>query len=101
MMKNFKISTRLYFLVGLALAVFTAAAVYQLYDSHNSMVGERKAKLKAMNETVVTMLEYFKEQEASGALTTEEAQPRLWLRSAPCATRAMAISGSTTWRISC
>ena len=74
MMKNFKISTRLYFLVGLALAVFTAAAVYQLYDSHNSMVGERKAKLKAMNETVVTMLEYFKEQEASGALTTEEAQ---------------------------
>ncbi|MCZ4288007.1 methyl-accepting chemotaxis protein [Hoeflea alexandrii] len=73
-MKNFRISTRLYFLVGLALAVFTAAAVYQLYDSHNSMVIERKAKLKAMNETVVTMLEYFKEQEASGALTTEEAQ---------------------------
>jgi methyl-accepting chemotaxis protein len=38
MMKSFKISTRLYFLVGLALAVFTAAAVYKLYDSQESMV---------------------------------------------------------------
>jgi len=76
MMKNFKISTRLYFLVGLALAVFTAAAVYKLYDSHDSMVTERKAKLKAMNETVVTMLQHFYEMETSGELTSEEAQAR-------------------------
>jgi methyl-accepting chemotaxis protein len=50
MMKSFKISTRLYFLVGLALAVFTAAAVYKLYDSQESMVQERKAKLNALDE---------------------------------------------------
>lgn len=76
MMGNFKISTRLYFLVGLALAVFTAAAVYKLYDSHNSMVVERKSKLKAMNETIVTMLQHFHEMEISGELTSEEAQTR-------------------------
>ena len=75
-MGNFKISTRLYFLVGLALAVFTAAAVYALFDSHAAMVAERKAKLKAMNETIVTMFQDLHEQEKSGALTTEEAQAR-------------------------
>jgi len=76
MMGNFKISTRLYFLVGMALAVFTAAAVYTLYDSNASMVMERKAKLKAMNETIVTMLEHFHEMETSGELSSEEAQTR-------------------------
>ena len=76
MMSNFKISTRLYFLVGLALAVFTAAAVYKLYDAHDSMVIERKAKLSAMNETIVTMLGHYQALEASGALTREEAQAR-------------------------
>ena len=76
MMKNFKISTRLYFLVGLALAVFVAASVYKLYDSHDAMVAERKAKLSAMNETIVTMLGHYQALEASGALTREEAQAR-------------------------
>ncbi|MEM5494022.1 methyl-accepting chemotaxis protein [Hoeflea sp. AS16] len=88
-MKNFNISTRLYFLVGLALAVFTAAAVYQLYDSQNSMVVERKAKLKAMNETIVTMLQHFKDMETSGELTTEEAQTQ-----AMAAVRPMRYEGN-------
>jgi methyl-accepting chemotaxis protein len=66
MMKNFKISTRLYFLVGLALAVFTATAVYKLYDSHNSMIMERKAKLNALDESVIAMLQHFHDLETSG-----------------------------------
>jgi methyl-accepting chemotaxis protein len=89
MMKNFKISTRLFFLVGLALAVFTAAAVYKLYESHNSMVTERKAKLKAMNETVVTMFDYYRELETSGQLSTEEAQSQ-----ALAAVRSMRYEGN-------
>jgi methyl-accepting chemotaxis protein len=76
MMKNFKISTRLYFLVGLALAVFTATAVYKLYDSHNSMIMERKAKLNALDESVIAMLQHFHDLETSGTLTREEAQLR-------------------------
>ena len=88
-MGNFKISTRLYFLVGLALAVFTTAAVYALFDSHAAMVAERKAKLKAMNETIVTMFQDLHEQEKSGALTTEEAQAR-----ALAAVRPMRYEGS-------
>ncbi|SOE17444.1 methyl-accepting chemotaxis sensory transducer with Cache sensor [Hoeflea halophila] len=75
-MGNFKISTRLYFLVGLALAVFAAAAVYKLYDSQNAMVAERKAKLNALDESVIAMLEHFHSLETSGALTREEAQSR-------------------------
>ncbi|KGF68228.1 chemotaxis protein, partial [Hoeflea sp. BAL378] len=69
-------STRLYFLVGLALAVFTAAAVYKLYDSHAAMVSERKAKLNALDENVISMFKRFHELETSGALTREEAQAR-------------------------
>jgi len=76
MMKNFKISARLYFLVGLALTVFTAAAVYKLYDSHNAMVMERKAKLNALDESVIAMLQHYYELETSGELTREEAQSR-------------------------
>ena len=76
MMSNFKIATRLYFLVGLALAIFTGAAVYKLYDSNNSMVAERKAKLNALDENVVAMFQHFHELETSGVLTREEAQAR-------------------------
>ena len=75
-MSNFKISTRLYFLVGLALAVFTAAAVYKLYDSHNSMVAERKGKLSALDQNVISMFQHYYDMETAGALTREEAQAR-------------------------
>lgn len=76
MMSNFGISTRLYFLVGLALAVFTAAAVYKLYDSHDSMVMERKAKLNALDENVIALFQHFHDLETAGTLTREEAQAR-------------------------
>ena len=76
MMSNFKISTRLYFLVGLALAVFAATAVYKLYHTHDAMVVERKAKLNALDENVIAMLQHFHDLEASGTLTREEAQAR-------------------------
>tara|TARA_R110002020_G_scaffold18931_12_gene65471 strand:+ start:69 stop:605 length:537 start_codon:yes stop_codon:yes gene_type:complete len=76
MMSNFRISTRLYFLVGLALAIFTAAAVYKLYDSHDAMVAERKAKLNALDENVISLFRHFHELETSGVLTREEAQAR-------------------------
>jgi len=75
-MSNFKISTRLYFLVGLALAVFAATAVYKLYHTHDAMVVERKAKLNALDENVIAMLQHFYDLEAAGTLTREEAQAR-------------------------
>ncbi|WP_299870653.1 methyl-accepting chemotaxis protein [uncultured Hoeflea sp.] len=75
-MRNFKISTRLYIFVGLVLAVFTSAAVYKLYDSHNSMVIERKAKLNALDENVISMIGHFHELEKAGELTREQAQAR-------------------------
>jgi len=76
MMSNFKISTRLYFLVGLALAVFAATAVFKLYHTHDAMVVERKAKLNALDENVIAMLQHFYDLEVAGTLTREEAQAR-------------------------
>jgi methyl-accepting chemotaxis protein len=76
MMSTFKISTRLYILVALALAVFGAAAVYKLYESQDGMVQERRAKLNALDESVIAMFNHYHGLEASGELTREEAQAR-------------------------
>lgn len=76
MMSTLKISTRLYVLVALALAVFTAAAVYKLYDSQNALVHERKTKLNALDESMIAMFKHFHSLEVSGEMTREEAQAR-------------------------
>ena len=75
-MKNFRISTRLYMLVGLALAIFSAALVYSLYHYQDAMVVERKSKLKAMDENMLTLFSFYHGLETAGTLTREEAQTR-------------------------
>ncbi|UDF29146.1 UNVERIFIED_ORG: methyl-accepting chemotaxis protein [Roseateles sp. XES5] len=75
-MKNFRISTRLSLLVGLALTIFAAALVYTLYHYQDAMVAERKSKLAAMDENMLTLFKYYHELETAGTLTREEAQTR-------------------------
>ncbi|QRM55729.1 methyl-accepting chemotaxis protein [Sinorhizobium sp. BG8] len=75
-MKSLRISTRLYLLVGLALAVFAGALAFSLYQHQDAMVAERKAKLRAMDENLVAMFAYYQGLEAKGELTREEAQAR-------------------------
>ncbi len=75
-LKNFRISTRLSLLVGLALTIFASALVYSLYHYQDAMVAERKSKLAAMDENMLTLFKYYHELETSGALTREEAQAR-------------------------
>jgi hypothetical protein len=64
MMKNFKISTRLYLSrrpIALG-GLHRCTAVYKLYESHDSHGhAERKAKLRAMHSTnsVIAMLQTF------------------------------------------
>ncbi|MDF1633927.1 methyl-accepting chemotaxis protein [Mycoplana sp. MJR14] len=75
-MSKLKISARLYLLVGLALAVFSAVSVYTLFHYQDAMVAERKSKLRAMDQNLVKLFEFYHGQETSGALTREEAQAR-------------------------
>ncbi|MBB3977784.1 methyl-accepting chemotaxis protein [Rhizobium azooxidifex] len=75
-MSKLKISARLYLLVGLALAVFSAVSVYALFHYQDAMVVERKSKLRALDQNMVKLFEFYHGQEASGALTREEAQAR-------------------------
>ncbi|SMC98708.1 methyl-accepting chemotaxis protein [Rhizobium sp. RU36D] len=75
-MKTMKISFRLYMLVALSLAIFSAALVYALYHGQNALVAERKAKLSAMDESMITLFKFYHGLETSGAITREEAQTR-------------------------
>jgi methyl-accepting chemotaxis protein len=86
---NLKISARLYLLVGLALAVFSAVSVYTLFHYQDLMVVERKAKLRAMDESLVKLFEFYHGQETAGVLSREEAQAR-----AKDAVRALRYEGS-------
>jgi methyl-accepting chemotaxis protein len=54
------------FLVGLALAVFTAAAVYKLYDSHDSMVHGAQGQAQCTRRIASSMLQHFHDLELSG-----------------------------------
>jgi methyl-accepting chemotaxis protein len=74
--KNLRISTRLSLLVGLALTIFAAAIVYTLYHSQDALVVERKAKLAAMDQSMLTLFQHYHELEKAGTLTREEAQTR-------------------------
>jgi methyl-accepting chemotaxis protein len=74
--KNFRISTRLSLLVGLALTIFAAALVYSLYHYQDAMVTERKSKLAAMDQSMLTLFKHYHELETAGTLTREEAQTR-------------------------
>ncbi len=75
-LKNLRISTRLSLLVGLALTIFAAALVYSLYHYQDAMVAERKSKLAAMDENMLTLFKHYHELETAGTLTREEAQTR-------------------------
>jgi methyl-accepting chemotaxis protein len=61
-------------LVGLALTIFAAALVYNLYQYQDAMVAERKAKLAAMDQNILTLFKHYHELETAGTLTREDAQ---------------------------
>ena len=75
-MKSLRISTRLSLLVGLALAIFAAALVSGLYHQQDELVAERKSKLAAMDENMLTLFTFYHGLETAGTLTRDEAQTR-------------------------
>ncbi|MDQ0320618.1 methyl-accepting chemotaxis protein [Pararhizobium capsulatum DSM 1112] len=75
-MKHFRISVRLYALVGLAILTMAAAMTYGLFQAQDKLVAERKAMLSAMNENAVSVFAAYHKLEEAGTLTKEEAQKR-------------------------
>ncbi len=69
-----KISTRLYALIGLSLLALGAALVVSLIESHNQIVNERMALLKAINNGALSIVTDFEAKEKAGTMTREEAQ---------------------------
>jgi methyl-accepting chemotaxis protein len=73
-MRKFSIATRLYMLVGLAIAIFTAGMVFALNYSFAELEAERKAGLSQMDATAIAIFKKYHALETSGAMTTAQAQ---------------------------
>ncbi len=75
-MKHFRISVRLYALVGLALLMMAAVMLLGLVKEQEKLVTQRKAMLEAMNENAITVFEAYYKQEQAGTLSQADAQAR-------------------------
>lgn len=73
-MRNVKISTRLYSLVALALAILVLAITFFLNYSHAKLESERKHGLAQMDATAIAIFQKYYKLEQSGAKTREQAQ---------------------------
>ncbi|NKL28902.1 HAMP domain-containing protein [Rhizobium leguminosarum bv. viciae] len=73
-MRNVKISTRLYCLVGFTLAVLAATMVFFLNYSYSELEAERKAGLEKMEATALGIFDKYYKMEQAGTMTREQAQ---------------------------
>ncbi|MBX5198084.1 methyl-accepting chemotaxis protein [Rhizobium sp. NZLR10] len=73
-MRNVKISTRLYCLVGFTLAVLAATMVFFLNYSYSELEAERKAGLAQMDATALGIFDKYYRMEQAGTMTREQAQ---------------------------
>ncbi len=73
-MRNVKISTRLYCLVGFTLAVLAATMVFFLNYSYSELQAERKAGLEKMEATALGIFDKYYKMEQAGVMTREQAQ---------------------------
>ncbi|MGV2099462.1 methyl-accepting chemotaxis protein [Rhizobium sp. 21-4511-3d] len=73
-MRNTKISTRLYGLVGLTLAIFVGVMAFFLNYSYSELEAERKAGLAQMDATAINIMKKYYKMEQDGTLTREQAQ---------------------------
>ncbi|MBB4193379.1 methyl-accepting chemotaxis protein [Rhizobium aethiopicum] len=73
-MRNVKISTRLYCLVGFTLAVLAATMIFFLNYSYSELEAERKAGLEKMEATALGIFDKYYKMEQAGTMTREQAQ---------------------------
>ncbi|MBP1857129.1 methyl-accepting chemotaxis protein [Rhizobium herbae] len=75
-MKHFRISVRLYALVGLAILTMAAVMTLGLFQEQDKLVAQRKAMLEAMNENAISVFDTYYKQEQAGTLSQKDAQAR-------------------------
>jgi methyl-accepting chemotaxis protein len=73
-MRNVKISTRLYTLVGMALAILVLTIGFFLSYSHSELERERKSGLAQMDATAIAIFQKYYKLEQAGTMTREQAQ---------------------------
>jgi methyl-accepting chemotaxis protein len=73
-MKSISIIQRITLLAVLAITIMAAALFYSTYEGTNSIVGERKAMLVAMNDAALSLVKRYHGMETSGEMTREAAQ---------------------------
>ncbi len=73
-LNRFKISTKLYGVVALTIAIFAVAMIWTTVYDHSNLEAERRDGLTSLNDTVISVLQHYYEQEQSGAMTRDEAQ---------------------------
>lgn len=70
----FKISVRLYGLIGFSLLAMGAALFFALVESHGQILLERKAVLKAVDDSALSLVAYYEAKERDGSMSRAEAQ---------------------------
>ena len=73
-MNAFKISARLYALVGIALATMLGTGIFAIFQEHAALVEQRRAMLAAMNDNAVHVFDAYHKRELAGEMSREEAQ---------------------------
>ena len=71
---SLRVATRMQILVGLALIGLLVLCVGALYQLKDSMIEDRKAKIRNLVEYGHTQLAFYDEQAKSGKMTLEQAQ---------------------------
>jgi len=73
-MSRFRISTRLYLLVGLSLLVVTIAMIFNLSTTASELLEERKTLLQTVDQVALSIVEKKFAEVKSGALSEKQAQ---------------------------
>lgn len=71
---NFKIATRIWFMLGIAFIAISFGTVVYLYEFKNRLVNDRQQELRHMTEVVLSVIERFHGLVKTGVLTDQEAQ---------------------------
>jgi signal transduction histidine kinase len=74
--KKFKISTRLYLLVGFALLAMACSTLFVLVQTKTELESNRRNMLTVLGGTATGIIDSYYKQEQAGTLTRQEAQAR-------------------------
>ncbi len=76
MLKNVRISRKLSLQIGLAVAVMLSLVGFDLYNLRQTMIDERKAAVRQLVETAVSIVTHYQKKVEDGSLSVAEAKER-------------------------